>query len=103
MDEGRIARVREMEDALNRWVDLGNRGEALLEAMTADVQSLEKLIAYYSSPQWQLDYQRSNRGEYPEELPQGVLSEDAVFDLLTQLYAHIQAVKALDERMKAIP
>jgi len=37
-----------MEDALNRWVDLGNRGEALLEAMTADVQSLERLIAYIS-------------------------------------------------------
>ena len=25
MDERRIARIREMETALNEWVDLGNR------------------------------------------------------------------------------
>lgn len=102
MDEGRIARVREMEDALNRWVDLGNRGETLLEAMTADVQSLERLIAYYSSPQWQRDYEDSNRGRFPEDLPQGVLSEDAVFDLLTQLHGLVEIVQTLDHRLEHI-
>lgn len=103
MDAASIERLIQMEAALNAWSELGNRAELLLEQMEAAAPQLEALIRYYSSPQWQLDYQRSNRGEYPEELPQGVLSEDAVFDLLTQLYAHIQAVKALDERMKAIP
>ena len=93
MDEGRIARVREMEDALNRWVDLGNRGEALLEAMTADVQSLERLIAYYSSPQWQRDYEDSNRGLFPE---------DPVFDLLTQLHGLVEIVQTLDHRLEQI-
>ena len=34
MDERRIARIREMETALNQWVDLGNKGEELLEVMT---------------------------------------------------------------------
>ena len=34
MDERRIARIREMETALNEWVDLGNKGEELLEEMT---------------------------------------------------------------------
>ena len=45
MDEQRIRRVREMETALNEWADLGNQGEALLEAMTAKLPSLERLVA----------------------------------------------------------
>ena len=94
MDAASIERLIQMEAALNAWTELGDRAELLLEQMEAAAPQLEALIRYYSSPQWQLDYQRSNSGEYPE---------DAVFDLLTQLYAHIQAVKALDERMKAIP
>ena len=91
-----------MEDALNRWVDLGNRGETLLEAMTADVQSLEKLIAYYCSPDWRRDYEDSNQGLFPEDLPQGVLSQDAVFDLLTQLQGLVEIVQRLDHRLEQI-
>lgn len=103
MDEKRIRRVREMETALNEWTDLGNQGEALLEAMTTKLPSLERLVAYYSSPDWRLDYDASNEGLFPEDLPQGVLSEDAVFDLLTQLYGLAGMVKDMERRLGRIP
>lgn len=103
MDEQRIRRVREMETSLNEWADLGNQGEALLEAMTAKLPSLERLITYYSSPDWRLDYDASNEGLFPEDLPQGVLSEDAVFDLLTQLYGLAGMVKDMERRLGRIP
>ena len=103
MDERRIARIREMETALNQWVDLGNKGEELLEVMTAHLPSLERLLAYYSSPDWMRDSEDSNAGRFPEDLPQGVLSEDAVFDLLTQLYGLAGMVKDMERRLGRIP
>ena len=103
MDERRIARVCEMEKALNQWVDLGNKGETLLEEMTANLPSLERLIAYYSSPDWMHDYDASNEGLFPPDRPHGVLSEDAVFDLLTQLYGLCGIVKDIEQRLGKIP
>lgn len=103
MEEAAITRVSKMEAALNLWQELGDRAEQLLEQMETAAPQLEELIRYYSSPEWRADYERSERGEYPPELPQGVLSQDAVFDLLTQLYSQIQSVAQLDRRMRRIP
>ena len=89
MDEKRIRRVREMETALNEWTDLG--------------PSLERLVAYYSPPDGMRDSEDSNEGRFPEDLPQGVLSEDAVFDLLTQLYGLAGMVKDMERRLGRIP
>lgn len=102
MDERRIARIREMETALNEWVDLGNKGEELLEEMTTHLPSLERLVAYYSSPDWMRDHDASDEGLLPPDLPHGVLSEDAVFDLLTQLYGLCGIVKDIEQRLGKI-
>ena len=103
MDERRIARIREMETALNEWVDLGNKGEELLEEMTTHLPSLERLVAYYSSPDWNKDYYASDAGEFPEDLPQGVLSQDAVFDLLTLLRGLVLMAQSMNLRIARIP
>ena len=102
MDAASIERLIQMEAALNAWTELGNRAELLLEQMEAAAPQLEALIRYYSSPQWQRDYEDSNRGLFPEELPQGVLSEDAVFDLLTQLHGLVEIIQTLDHRFEQI-
>jgi len=49
------------------------------------------------------DSEDSNEGRFPEDLPQGVLSEDAVFDLLTQLYGLAGMVKDMERRLGRIP
>ena len=43
------------------------------------------LIEYYDSDLWMQDYQMDERGELPQDLKRGVLSEDGIYNLLTEL------------------
>lgn len=47
--------------------------------------ALRELIAYYESPTWIQDFNDDRAGKLPKELPRGVLSEDAVYNLLLEL------------------
>ena len=51
-------------------------------AATRDPQKLRILEAYYTSGQWREDYEADERGELPPDLKRGVLSQDALYDLL---------------------
>ena len=51
-------------------------------AATRDPQKLRLLEAYYTSGQWREDYEADERGELPPDLKRGVLSQDALYDLL---------------------
>lgn len=103
MEASRIKRVEEMEAILNRWNGLAEEGEKLLEAMEKAMPELERLVAYYSSPDWNKDYYASDAGEFPEDLPQGVLSQDAVFDLLTLLRGLVLMAQSMNLRIARIP
>lgn len=103
MEDYRIRRVQEMETALNHWNSLAQDGEALLEAMDKAMPMLEHLVAYYSSPDWNEDYHASEAGAFPQDLPQGVLSQDAVFDLLTQLRSLVLTAQEMNLRIARIP
>jgi hypothetical protein len=43
------------------------------------------LTEYMDGGQWMKDYEADERGELPADLKRGVLSEDALYDLLTTL------------------
>jgi hypothetical protein len=43
---------------------------------------LQLLDAYYTSGQWKEDYEADERGELPPDMKRGVLSQDALYDLL---------------------
>ena len=103
MEAKRIERVRLMESALNRWIELGNEGEKLLFAMQEAIPQLENLITYYSSTDWFIDKESSDRNEFPEDLLCGVLSEDAVFDVLTQLHGLLQMTREIEAHMREVP
>ena len=47
-----------------------------------DAEKLHLLEAYYTSGEWQEDYEADERGELPPDLKRGVLSQDALYDLL---------------------
>ena len=90
MDD-RIIRITEMEECLDRitgW--LSDRSGDI----SADV---EKLDEYYRS-----DFEADERGELPEDLKRGVLSEDAVYDALTE-YARVKDTMTYEEAVKTIP
>ena len=47
-----------------------------------DPDTLRLLDAYYTSGEWQDDYEADERGEFPPEMKRSVLSQDALYDLL---------------------
>ena len=45
---------------------------------------LYELTSYYESGQWLKDFEADERGELPKDLKRGVLSEDGVYNLLSE-------------------
>ena len=76
-----VQRISEMEGYLNESVAATAALHAELERMEALREPMRKLFAYYGSADWYED----REGELPEGLPAGVLSEDAVYDEITEL------------------
>ena len=78
----RIDRIKTMEACLDRSSAAVSRlSEALDEYETA-FAGYQKLSDYYGSTKWMDDYEADEAGKLPEDLKRGVLSEDAVYDLL---------------------
>ena len=79
-----IERIKRMESML----DVSERAvKALSEALEqyeAAQASLKKLSDYYGSTLWMKDYEDDEAGKFPKDLKRGVLSEDAVYDLITE-------------------
>lgn len=98
-----VQRIKEMEQALNAWSVLADEGEGLLGRMEEALPQLERLVRYYSSEQWWVDLSACEGGLLPEDLACGVLSEDAVFDVLTSLYSLVEQVKTMNLKIGRIP
>lgn len=92
--EERIERIRRMEDILRRGKEMAARLDEALSAYETLRSDLWVLDAYYGSPDWRADLAADEAGELPAELRRGVLSEDGIYDLLTDL-------RALKARMRA--
>lgn len=76
----RIARMEEYMDALENALRLG------LALDTPEMQEKIRLLAdYMDSGLWLQDYERDERGEFPPTLKRGVLSEDGLYNLLTEI------------------
>ena len=79
-----IQRIQDMEQCL----DASEKAiRELSEALTVfeEVQpQYRKLSDYYGSDQWMQDYEADETGELPKDLKRGVLSEDSVYDLITE-------------------
>ena len=76
-------RITKMEDHLNESRAALDALEKALEAYASSRKNIRELERYYSGRQWMKDYESWEKGELPEDLRCGVLSEDAVYDLLT--------------------
>jgi hypothetical protein len=48
-----------------------------------DPEKLRLLEAYYTSGEWLEDCEADERGEFPPDLKRGVLSQDALYNLLS--------------------
>ncbi len=79
-----IERIRDMESCLDASEKaIRELSEALSTYEEAQLQ-YRKLSDYYGSDQWMQDYTDDEAGKLPRDLKRGVLSEDGVYDLITE-------------------
>ena len=57
--------------------------EALYDRAKETGIILPELLDYYFGGQWLEDYQADERGELPQNLKRGILSQDGLWNLLT--------------------
>ena len=79
----RIERITHMEGLLDKSTEVITRLEQAIEDFAALQPDIAELEAYYTSPQWRKDFEADEAGKLPKDLKRGVLSEDGIYDLLT--------------------
>ena len=81
-DETQIARVKRMEETLDKSSEAVLDLKQALERYAALADEIRELERYYSGGQWQKDFADDEAGKLPKDLKRGVLSEDALYDFL---------------------
>lgn len=76
--------ITQMENILDDHQALIDQLEPLLEAFSEHQQKYNHLAEYYSSQQFLEDFDEANTPSFPKDIKCGVLSEDAVYNLLTE-------------------
>ena len=79
------ARIRKMERCLVSASAAVKRLEAALDRYESVRQAIAALDEYYGSGLWRQDLADDEAGLLPENLKRGVLSQDAIWNLLTDV------------------
>ena len=82
-DNNRVKRITEMEASMERVNKVVTAIREHLNRLGNLSSDIEKLQDYYEN-EWREDFEADERGELPKDLKRGVLSEDALFDLLEE-------------------
>lgn len=76
-------RISHMENCLNDSRKAIDSLAHALEMYRAVQGKIIELASYYDSEEWRKDFEDDEAGRLPADLKRGVLSEDAVYDLLS--------------------
>ena len=80
-----IARIYQMEKYFDEVMEAVSSNLNSLKNDASIQEKLQKLSEYYESGLWLHDYERDERGELPADLKRGVLSQDALYNLLCEV------------------
>lgn len=78
----RIVRYELMFDHISETV---NRLNAAIEEFEKLSGEIDELNAYYTGKDWKRDFTDDEAGRLPDDLKRGVLSEDGVYDLMSDV------------------
>ena len=84
-DKELLTRVPEMEQAYDRVLDAVSRIRKELELLQGLDDDIRKLEDYSSSGLWMKDFEADEAGLIPKEVKRGVLSEDGLYNLLSDV------------------
>ncbi len=92
--------ITEMEMIMNRHEILMDRLSQLLEDIEKEYGDYQSLIQYYYSDQRVQDLEDDHHGLIPDGLCRGVLSEDSIYNLMTDY--HQSVIKMLNLSTKIL-
>ena len=80
-----IRRIEQMEIYFDKISAVFYTNPEVIKENVEIQQMLKELEWYFESGQWLADYECDERGELPKKLKRGVLSEDALYNLLCDI------------------
>ena len=83
MEKCSIERIKQMELRLDKVTATMIELSAALEKYEAVQKDIKVLDEYYVSKEWKKDFADDEAGRLPADLKRGVLSEDAIWNLLS--------------------
>lgn len=90
----RYEKIKEMEIILDTYREKVDRMNEMLDSFEEYHHDYQKLMEYYGSQEYMDDINDANKGLIPSDIKCGVLSEDAVWDLIGDNYE--VAIKMLE-------
>lgn len=81
----RLARVKEMEETFDAVQEMLKTERLSVLQQEALKEKINLLKQYQESGQWMADFRYDEQGEIPSDLKRGVLSEDGLYNLLTDI------------------
>ena len=88
-------RIRQMEQRLDRASAAVMELSAALDKYAEAQEALTVLNEYYGSDEWKQDYADDEAGRLPQDLKRGVLSEDGIWNLLTDNRGLIERIQEI--------
>ncbi len=80
MNQEQILRIKSMELLFDDLLHAAQMDSFRPEEDIRQKEKLDLLLSYYKSPLWLSDYEADERGELPEDLKRGILSEDGFYN-----------------------
>ena len=94
-----IARICKMERRLDRATAAVKRLMTALDKYETAQDDIAALNEYYGSEAWRQDYADDEMGLLPEDLKRGVLSEDGIWNLLTDCRELNECLRLMARKM----
>ena len=95
MNEYILQRIAAMEAAFERTAEAVKALEAALDAYETAKVDIDRLTDYLDSGAWREDFEADEAGLVPGELKRGVLSEDALYNLLGDIVSLHEQVQEI--------
>lgn len=92
----RIERITKMEALFDKSEEVIKRLESALEDFAKIENDIAKLEAYYDKD-WRKDFEADEAGKLPKDLKRGVLSEDGIYDLLSDYQCLKDQIRTIEQ------
>lgn len=92
--------LKKHTETYEKYGELIGKINNILDELEENREDFDKLVEYYYSEQFQKDYDDSNQGKIDSDINQGILTEDAIYDLMGDDY--YLALRFLDLTNKMI-